>query len=702
VRTRVGNEPPSVPPSESELKRFFDLGLDLLVILGFDGYFTQVNPAAERILGYSRRDLLSRPFLEFLHPDDVQRTRDAFADVTSGNDVIGFENRYRCADGSVRWIQWNSWTVPEQGLVCAVGRDVTERRRADAELREAQRMIEASRAELRVLAAEQAALRRVATLVAKAVPSSELFGAVVREVGTLLGADFSGLVVFEDDAVVPVATWAAVGEHPPVPPRWPLRAGDPATRIAETSQPESWDDWTGIEGPLAAFVRDEMGVRSTVGYPIVVEGRVWGGLGVHWKRPGSLPPDTESRLGQFTDLVGTAFANAEARAEVARLAREQAGLRRVATLVARERPPEEVFASVAEEVGRVLGVADTLMWRHEPDGSAIVVAVWTQHGSAPLRLGARMRPGGRNVASLVLRTGRPARIDDFSTASGPIGERMHAAGVGSAVGAPIVVEGRIWGAMVAATREPGPLPADAESRIEKFTELVVTAISNMQARSDLAASRARIVAAADEERRRVVRDLHDGAQQRLVHTIVTLKLACQALRPDDAPASGLVGEALEQAERATAELRELAHGLLPSILTQGGLRAAVEALASRTPVPVKNGVSVGRLPAAVEATAYFVVCEALTNVAKHARAEHAEVTARIEQDTLTVQVRDDGLGGARPEGSGLVGLADRLAALDGLLRVETSSGGGTLITAAIPLAGSAPRAGPPNRAPLSH
>ena len=678
-----------------------DLAPDLMVIAGFDGYFKRVNPAAERILGYSRRDLLSRPFLEFLHPDDVQRTLDAFADVMSGPDVIGFENRYRCADGSLRWIQWNSWTVTEQGLIYAVGRDVTERRRADAELREAQRMVEGSRAELRVLAAEQAALRRVATLVAKDVPPGELFRAVVREVGTLLGADFSGLVCFEGGAVVAVATWAAVGEHPPVPPSWPMQAGDLATRIAETRQPERWDDWTDSEGPLAAFIRDEMGVRSTVGYPIVVGGRVWGGLGVHWKRPGPLPPDTESRLAQFTDLVGTAFANAEARAEVARLVREQAGLRRVATLVARERPPEEVFASVAEEVGRVVGVADTLMWRHEPDGSAIVVAVWTQHGSAPLRLGARMRPGGRNVASLVLRTGRPARIDDFSTASGPIGERMHAAGIGSAVGAPIVVEGRIWGAMVAATREPGPLPADAESRIEKFTELVVTAISNMQARSDLAASRARIVAAADEERRRVVRDLHDGAQQRLVHAVITLKQACWALQNDQEAVPGLVSEGLEHAERATAELRELAHGILPAVLTRGGLSAGVQALTSRMPLPVKNGVSVGRLPPAVEATAYFVVCEALTNVAKHARAEHAEVTARIEENTLTVQVRDDGRGGARPEGSGLVGLTDRLAALDGLLRIETPSGGGTLITAAIPLTCSDARAAPPTRAPLS-
>jgi PAS domain S-box-containing protein len=678
-----------------------DLAPDLMVIAGFDGYFKRVNPATERILGYSRRELLSRTFQEFVHHDDVERTLDQFAKLMMGGyEAIEFENRYRCADGSVRWIEWNARTVPERRFVYGVGRDVTDRRRADAQLREAQRIAEASRAELRMLAAEQAALRRVATLVAKAVPSSELFDAVVREVGTLLGADFSGLVCFGDDAVVPVATWAAVGDLPPVPSSWPIHPGDPVTMIAKTSRPVRWEDMTAIEGPLAVFIR-ETGVRSAVTCPIVVEGRVWGALEVSSRRSGSLPPDTESRLAQFTDLVGTAFANAEARAEAARLAREQAALRRVATLVARERPPEEVFASVAEEAGRVLGVADTAMWRHEPDGSATVVAVWTKHGSAPLRLGAQMRPGGQNAASLVLRTGRPARIDDFSTATGPIGERMHAAGIGSAVGAPIVVAGRIWGAMIAATREPGPLPAGTESRIEKFTELVATAISNMQARADLAASRARIVAATDEERRRVVRDLHDGAQSRLVHTTLTLKLAQSAVQDGEEDASALVTEALDHAERATAELRELAHGILPAALTRGGLSAGVQALTSRMPLSVTIGVSAGRLPTAVEATAYFVICEALTNVAKHARAGHAEVTAGIEDGTLVVQVRDDGVGGARPEGSGLVGLADRLAALDGLLRIETPSGGGTLITAAIPLTGSDARAAPPTRAPLS-
>ena len=240
--------------------------------------------------------------------------------------------------------------------------------------------------------------------------------------------------------------------------------------------------------------------------------------------------------------------------------------------------------------------------------------------------------------------------------------------------------------MVAASPRPEPLPAGTEARIGKFTELVATAISNIQARSDLAASRARIVAAADDERRRVVRDLHDGAQQRLVHTVITLKLARRALERGDGDAVELVGEALGQAERAIDELRELAHGILPSALAHGGLRAGVEALAGRMPLPVEVGVSVGRLPRPVEASAYFVVAEALTNVAKHSRAGRAAVTAHIEDGTLQVRVRDDGVGGARADGSGLLGLADRLAVLDGRLDVENLADGGTLVAAAIPLA----------------
>jgi signal transduction histidine kinase len=220
---------------------------------------------------------------------------------------------------------------------------------------------------------------------------------------------------------------------------------------------------------------------------------------------------------------------------------------------------------------------------------------------------------------------------------------------------------------------------------------VATAISNLQARTELAASRARIAAAADDERRRVVRDLHDGAQQRLVHTVLTLKLAQQALANGAENGPLLVEEALGNAEQAMAEVRELAHGILPSVLTRGGLRAGLDALGSRTPVPVEIDVSVDRLPAPVEASAYFVVAEALTNVAKHSSAEHAEVVARVDDGTLRVEVHDDGVGGASPNGTGLVGLADRLAVLDGRLEVDSPPGGGTRLTAAIPLAQSRSR-----------
>jgi signal transduction histidine kinase len=254
------------------------------------------------------------------------------------------------------------------------------------------------------------------------------------------------------------------------------------------------------------------------------------------------------------------------------------------------------------------------------------------------------------------------------------------------VGTPINVEGRLWGLVAAGSAVDQPLPADTESRLASFTELVATAISNSEARTELAASRARIVAAADDERRRVVRDLHDGAQQRLVHTILTLKQA-QGAMLGDGDLSGLLAQALENAEQATAELRELAHGILPAVLSKGGLRAGVDVLASRMPVPVENAVSVDRFPAPVEATAYFVVAEALTNVAKHSGAGHAVVTAHVEDGSLRVEVRDDGVGGARADGTGLLGLADRLAAVDSDLRVESPPGSGTVVTAAIRLPG---------------
>jgi signal transduction histidine kinase len=248
-----------------------------------------------------------------------------------------------------------------------------------------------------------------------------------------------------------------------------------------------------------------------------------------------------------------------------------------------------------------------------------------------------------------------------------------------------VVNGRLWGAIAAGTTRPQPLPPDAEPRMAAFTELAGTAIANAQARTDLAASRARIVMTADEERGRVVRDLHDGAQQRLVHTIVVLEMALRSLDRDQHTAAPLIGEALEQAQIATNELRELAHGILPAVLARGGLRLGIESIVSRMSIPVDVDISVGRLAPAVEATAYFVVSEALTNVTKHARAERAAVSAHVEDGVLQLEVRDDGIGGARRDGTGLIGLTDRLVAFDGSLRVVSPEQGGTVLAASIPI-----------------
>jgi signal transduction histidine kinase len=534
------------------------------------------------------------------------------------------------------------------------------------------------------LLAEQAALRRVATLVANGESPNAVFGAVAKEVGQLLAVDGARVIRYEgDDEIMHLAAWSAPG-HDVLPlGRMKLEGTTLASEVLRTGGVARMDDYANINPAFRTLV-ESAGIRSGVGAPIVVDGHLWGVM-LAWSMHDQPLPDTaEARLAHFTGLVATAISNTASREELARLADEQAALRRVATLVARESPPAEVFATVAEEVARLLGVEDTKIYRYEADGTITVVADWGEPDFT-IPVGSRLGLGGENIGSEVHRTGRPARVDDYAHATGTLAERARELGVRSGVGTPIVVEGRVWGVIIAASRQSEPLPAGTESRIAEFTELVATAISNIQARADLAASRARIVAAADEERRRVVRDLHDGAQQRLVHTVITLKLAGRALRTEQQTAPALVTEALQQAERATAEVRELAHGILPSVLTRGGLRAGVDALASRMPVPVENGVSVGRLPAAVEATAYFVVAEALTNVAKHAGAGRAVVTAHVEDGTLSVQVRDDGVGGARPDGSGLVGLADRLAVLDGRLRVESPTDGGTLIAAAIPL-----------------
>ena len=481
--------------AEREAERIFEMSPALLAVAGFDGYLRRFNPAFE-VLGYSREELLSRPWTELAHPNDRDRMLQAAASLERGVEVVEVDSRVVCRDGSLRWVVWSTRVVPEEGLFYAAGRDVTESRHA---------------------------------------------------------------------------------------------------------------------------------------------------------------------------------------------AEEQAALRRVATLVARESAPDSVFAAVVREVGQVLGVDATHIGRYDPDATVVSVAQWGNYPGVPI--GARFPLQGDSVSARVLRTGRPARIDGYEDATGAIAATIRQLGIRFSIGVPISVEGRAWGVIIATSKGPNPFPAETESRLQNFTELVATAIANADARTQLTASRARIVAVSDDARRRIERDLHDGTQQRLV----SLRLAARAMEesiPEDRHdlraelhriATGL--------EEAVEEVQELSRGIHPAILRQGGLGAALNTLARRSPVPVEVAVHIeSQLPEAAEVAAYYVVSEAITNVAKHSHASAVQVTADRERQALRISICDDGVGGADiHSGSGLVGLRDRVEALGGTVDVRSLPGEGTALVAILPL-----------------
>jgi signal transduction histidine kinase len=409
-------------------------------------------------------------------------------------------------------------------------------------------------------------------------------------------------------------------------------------------------------------------------------------MAVGMRQDKTLPPDTEVRLAQFTELLATAISNAASRGGLARLAQEQAALRRVATLVARGTAPEDVFAAVVEEVGLLLPVEFAYMGRYEPGGAISVAACWGRTTDPFPPVGSRWALGGRNVGTLVFETGRSARIDGYGDASGAVGGATHETGFRSAVGSPIIVEGRLWGIVLAGSTEEEPLPPDIEARLDSFTELVATAISNAESRAALAASRARIVAAGDATRRRIERNLHDGTQQRLVSLMLELRAAQDAVPPQLDGFAGELSRIGDGLGNVLDELRELSRGIHPAILSRGGLAAALRALARRSAVPVELDLRADRrLPEHVEVAAYYVVSEALTNAAKHAQASVVHVELRTGDAIVRLAIRDDGTGGADPaQGSGLFGLSDRIDALGGTVQVTSPPGGGTTLLIEIP------------------
>ena len=340
-----------------------------------------------------------------------------------------------------------------------------------------------ARADARRLGDEQAALRRVATLVARERPPAEIFATVGEEVGRVLPVEDTAVLRYEHDGTATiVATWGGLAGVR-AGTRLPVDGENVAALVARTGRPARIDDYATASGALGTRMR-ELGVGAAVGCPIAVEGRLWGAMIAAQRRREPLPADTEPRLANFSDLVASAIANTQTRIEVRRLADEQAALRRVATVVARQPSPDEVFAAVTKEVGTLLRVDHSYMWRYEPDGSATMVAYWGELDT-DVTAGTRQTLEGESVAALVLRSERPARIDDYASATGSIAEYVRGLGVRSAVGAPIVIEGRLWGSMVAASGRAPSLPTTTEARMGEFTELVATAISNIQARGEV-------------------------------------------------------------------------------------------------------------------------------------------------------------------------------------------------------------------------
>jgi PAS domain S-box-containing protein len=371
-------------------------------------------------------------------------------------------------------------------------------------------------------------------------------------------------------------------------------------------------------------------------------------------------------------------------AQVGRLAQEQRALRRVATLVASEASPERVFTAVSEECARVLEVNASAVFRFEGDDTATIVGRHSrQEAGDAFTLGLRLPADDDTGIGQVLRTGAPARIHDYTERPGEIADNMRRMNYRSSVSAPIVVAGIIWGAVGIASAEP--LPADTEARLGAFCELVSLAVASAQAREDLSASRARLVKAGDEQRKKLERNLHDGAQQRLVSLALTIRLARRQLESNAEAAAASLEGAAKELDLALQELRELARGLHPAALTEQGLGPALAGVAERLPIEVDMSAPTERLPENIEATAYYIVSEALTNVAKHAQATKARVDMTLAGEVLKFEITDDGRGGADPSaGSGILGLRDRAEAVGGTLFVISPPGKGTVVTAQIP------------------
>ncbi|HEY7147637.1 MAG TPA: CHASE3 domain-containing protein [Streptosporangiaceae bacterium] len=384
-------------------------------------------------------------------------------------------------------------------------------------------------------------------------------------------------------------------------------------------------------------------------------------------------------LGQSLNAMAGSLA--DSRADLQRIAADQAALRRVATLVARGVPPAEVFTAVAAEIGRILAAECTVVARREPDGALRVDGSWAREEQAQ----PAPPPGSRWPAGTESRPG-PGREAGQAELAGSLADWARERGMRSSVSAPITTEGHLWGVVIAFARTCKPYPEHAESRILGFAKLAAMAIANSDSRAQLIASRARVVSAADKARRQIERNLHDGTQQRLISLALELRTTEDRIPAGQEEIAERLSRTAQGLADVVEELRQISQGLHPVLLEKGGLGPALRALARRSGLEVELNLHLGRrLPEPVETAVYYVVAEALTNTAKHAAA-----TARVRIDlgetagTVRLLVRDDGPGGADPgRGSGLIGLTDRVEAIGGAITVTSPAGGGTTLAVTI-------------------
>src|SRR5919201_1375692 len=534
--------------------------------------------------------------------------------------------------------------------------------------------------ELQRLVDEQTALRHVATLVATGASDVDLVAVVTSEIAQLFGAHRANALRWDGDTIRVIGEWSGPEERMTLTDRVYSFGGDTITaRVVNSRAPARVESRDDLHTDFARARWDELGIQASIGAPIVVDGRIWGVITASRTTPDDpFPPGAEDRLGDFAALVAQAIANSEARREVAALAKEQASLRRIATLVAAGRPHPEVLEAAAREAGQLFGAQAVYLMHWEGVLDELVVdGGWTDGSETALAPQSLYHPGRGSATLRVLETGIASRGEESSPELG-----TH-----SVIAAPVIVSATLLGTLAALRSSGTAFPAESEIRLRSFGDLVAQSIANAHAQEEMRASRARIVRAADEARQKLERNLHDGAQQRPVSVSLSLRVATAKLSDSAEEARRILTAASEELGLAIDELRELARGIHPAILTEHGLGPALEVLAERAPlrVAVANELE-ERLPPPVEAAAYYVVAESLTNIVKYAQASAVEVRACRRDGIALVEVIDDGVGGADvSRGSGLRGLADRVEALDGRLGVESRPSEGTRVWAEIPL-----------------